>query len=405
VPLSILLLDTDRAAADAVRTALAKAGNEVTVVTDPLAVADQAASHSLVVIDVVPEGVTPEGLIADVRSNARTASVPILCIAQADDLEYRIRLLEAGADDVISKPFDQLELEARVEALSLRAQRSQKAVSPLAIGSETGSRIVSVFSPKGGVGTTTIAVNLAILQAERDPEGVLLLDLDLQFGQVATHLNIEIRQSVLELARDQSALNEPELLRTYAVRHETGVSVIAAPPSPGYAPLISPEQIDSIIEQASAAFRTVIIDAGSALDERALAVFARSDTVILPVVPEIPALNAVHAMLDHLSETGSVGARTMFVLNNVFPRGLLRMPDIEKALGGRIVLDLPHDPTAYLKAANVGVPLVLGSPKSPPAAQLRRLAAEVFGAAPTDAGNGSSPAPAKKRGLGLLRRG
>jgi pilus assembly protein CpaE len=220
---------------------------------------------------------------------------------------------------------------------------------------------------------------------------------------VATHLNLPVKQSVLELARDQAALREPELLRTYAARHESGVSAILAPPAPGYAPLISAEQIDTIVDRASTAWQTVVIDAGSALDDRALAVFARSDTVIIPVVPEIPSLNAVHAMLDQLSETGAVGARTLFVLNNVFARGLLRMGDIESALGAKIVLDLPHDPVAYLKAANVGVPLIMGSPKSAAAAQLRKLDLAVFG--PDDAGDGTGPGGGRRRGIGgLLRR-
>jgi Flp pilus assembly CpaE family ATPase len=98
-----------------------------------------------------------------------------------------------------------------------------------------------------------------------------------------------------------------------------------------------------------------------------------------------------------------VGARTLFVLNNVFARGLLRMGDIEGALGAKIVLDLPHDPVAYLKAANVGVPLILGSPKSAAAAQLRKLDLAVFG--PDDAGDGTGDAGGRRRGIGgLLRR-
>jgi pilus assembly protein CpaE len=404
VPLAILLFGADRAAAQAVQAVLAKAGHDITTVTDPLQLAAKAAGRALVIIDAVPPGVATEALITDLRAAPQVGSIPILCIAQHDDLEQRIRLLESGADDVISKPFDPLELEARVEALALRAQRSeQPATAVLGIGGESGHRIVSVFSPKGGVGTTTIAVNLAILRAGRDPEGVILLDLDLQFGQVATHLNMPVRQSVLELARDQAALADPDLLRTYAARHDSGVNVILAPPAPGFAPLISPDQVDTIIDRASTAYPTVVIDAGSSLDERALAVFARSDTVIIPVVPEIPSLNAVHAMLDQLSETGSVGARTVFVLNNVFARGLLRMDAIEAALGEQIVMELPHDPVAYLHAANVGVPLVMGAPKSAAAGQMRKLDIAVFG--DDDPGNGSEKAPAGRRRMGgLLRR-
>ena len=134
-----------------------------------------------------------------------------------------------------------MELEARVEGLSVRFQRSKERsalVAVNAIGDPRGRRIVSVFSPKGGVGTTTIATNLAILAGERNPGGTLLIDLDLSFGQVSSHLNLEPKQTLVELARDDAALREPELFRTYMVPHPSGIQVLAAPLAPGFASLI-----------------------------------------------------------------------------------------------------------------------------------------------------------------------
>ncbi len=87
-----------------------------------------------------------------------------------------------------------------------------------------------MFSPKGGVGTTTVATNLALIVAEAHPNKVLLVDLDLSFGQVASHLNLQPKQTLLELARDEAALREPELFRTYAIHHASGLHVLAAPP-------------------------------------------------------------------------------------------------------------------------------------------------------------------------------
>jgi MinD-like ATPase involved in chromosome partitioning or flagellar assembly len=147
------------------------------------------------------------------------------------------------------------------------------------------------------------------------------------------------------------------------------------------------------------------VDAGATFDERAMALFSRSDTVIIPVLPEIPALNAVHLLLDSLTETGTVGATTLFVLNNTFARELLKLRDIETALGGRISTDLPYDPFVYLKAVNEGVPVVRGAPRSSAADRLRRLYAIVFGNVTAPA---AAPAPAERRGglfAGLRRRG
>ena len=403
--LSILLLSTDRVAADALTATLSKPGHGVTLLADPAKVTADAAGHSLVIIDQLPPPATIAAVIGELRANEATREIPILAIAQADDVELRISLLEAGTDDVITKPFDQTELEARIEALSLRAQRSHATghATPNTIGGD-GRRAIVVFSPKGGVGTTTIATNLAVLAAERKPGGVLLIDLDLAFGQVASHLNIQPKQTLVELVRDDAALRDTELFRTYTVHHSSGIQVLAAPTTPGFSLLVGAEQLETIMARASEAYEIVIVDAGALLDERMLAVFSRADTVVVPVLPEIPALNAVRLLLEQLSETGSMGASTLFVLNNAFARELLRRSDVESALGASISVDLPYDPISYLKAVNEGNPVVRGAPRSQAATGLRDLATAVLGAVPEPAAGSVSQAPKVRRGLFGRRR-
>jgi pilus assembly protein CpaE len=341
-----------------------------------------AAGYSLVIIDQVALPFTVRAVIEELRRDEATSRIPVLAIAQADDLEERIGLLEAGADDVITKPFDPVELEARVEAVSLRFQRSMSAAPPVvtnAIGDPNARRVISVFSPKGGVGTTTIATNLAVIAAERHPGTTLLVDLDLSFGQVASHLNLEPKQGLLELVRDEAALREADLFRTYAIHHSSGLQVLTAPQTPGFSPLITGDHVEMILARALEAYEVVIVDAGANLDDRMLATFSRSDTVVVPVLPEIPALNAVHRLLDQLAETGSMGATTVFVLNNLFARELLKRTDIEGALGAPISAELPYDPISYLKAVNEGVPLVRGAAKSVAALKFRELADILLG--------------------------
>jgi pilus assembly protein CpaE len=412
VQLSILLLTIDRAAADSLTAALSRPGHGVTTVADPVDLFASAAGYSLVILDRVREPYTVAAVIEELRRDETTAKLPVLAIAQADNIEERITLLEAGADEVITKPFDPVELEARVEAVSLRFQRSLSPtpVVPLAsasIGDPNARRVITVFSPKGGVGTTTIATNLAVLSAERQSKSTLLIDLDLSFGQVASHLNLQPKQGLLELVRDESALREPELFRTYAAHHPSGLQVIAAPPAPGFASLVSAEHVELVLARAVEAYDVVFVDAGATRDERMLAIFSRSDTVVVPVVPEIPALNAVHLLLDQLTETGALGGQTVFVLNNTFARDLLRRPDIETALGASIGSDLPYDPLAYLRAANEGIPLVTGSPKSAAAAKFRDLADVVLGKAtlvPTAGASTNGTEPVKKERRGLFGR-
>ena len=180
--------------------------------------------------------------------------------------------------------------------------------------------------------------------------------------------------------------------------------MLAAPPTPGFASLITGEHVELVLARALETYDIVVVDAGATLDDRMLAIFSRSDTVILPVVPEIPALNAVHLLLDQLSETGAVGGTTLFVLNNAFARDLLKRSDVESALGSKISADLPYDPMVYLKAVNEGDPVVRGAPKSLPAERLRVLAGIVFGVERSSKSGASTPAAKEKRRL-FGRRG
>jgi pilus assembly protein CpaE len=382
VPAStILLLEADKASGELISGILTGVGYTVTTVSDPAETLAQAANNNLVILDDITGPKTAIELCREIRGTPSMAAIPVLCVSQSDDVEERIRFLEAGADDVMAKPFDAREMEARVEALLLRFQRS-KDMSPVFTAdgmlAPKPRRIVAVFSPKGGVGTTTIATNIAIAQAQKHPDRVVLIDLHLQFGQAATHLNVEAKQSIADIVRDEAAMREPELMRTYAVRHDSGLYLLAAPATPEMAELIEPKHVEQIFQTILGSWDEVVVDAGSVLDERTMAVFEHADTVILPVYPEIAALKAVHALMDYLSETGSVGAKASFVLNNIFAREILKMRDVESALGTKVAAELPYDAFLYLKAVNEGEPIVRGAPRSTAAERLVRLAATSF---------------------------
>jgi pilus assembly protein CpaE len=349
-------------------------------------------------IDRVTAPTTAGDVVTMLRTTENTAEIPILAVAQTGELDERIRLLEAGADDVIAKPFDLPELMSRIEAMALRSQLVRGGPGG-SIGDEGRHRLVTVFSPKGGVGTTTIATNIALVAAEVHPNKVLLIDLDLSFGQVASHLNVQPKQTLLELARDEAALHEAELFRTYTIHHASGLHLLAAPPSPSFAAMITGEHVELALARAREAYDIVVIDAGTALDDRLTFLFAMANTVVIPVVPEIPALNSAHLLLDQLTETSSLGSQTVFVLNHTFARDLLKRADVETALGSKISADLPYDPIAYLRAVNEGVPVVRGAPKSVPAEKLRALAGVVFGGALTAPREAGKKAKKEKKGL------
>jgi pilus assembly protein CpaE len=377
---SILLFSSTVEAAAATADALRAAGHSVTVVGEADEAIRRAGDVDLVVIDAVDGPQSAIEACSEIRRTPALARVAVLCISQQDDVEERVRFLEAGADDILARPFDPRELEARAEGLLIRLRQSRgQTALPRDGTAAAGRRLIAFCSPKGGVGTTTIAVNVATFLAARMPGEVAILDLDTGFGQVATHLNVKPRLTLSDLAQDETATAEPELLRSYAERAAEGLHVIAAPANPELGRLVTPAHVNRILSTALVAFQVLVVDAGSSFDERVLAVLDRAEAVVVPIAPEVGALKAFHAFLEFLAEQGAVPVRSMFVLNHLFARDMLSMRQIESAIAARVALELPYDPGVYLKAVNEGVPVVRSMPSSAPGKAMARLAIMVAG--------------------------
>jgi pilus assembly protein CpaE len=402
---AILLIEPDPSTADLIRNTLESAGHPVTVIDDPEAALKLVADHALLMIDL-PDAAAPDGIVARLRDPSAVRPHLILAVAQSDDIEERIGLIEAGADDVIVKPFDGTELEAKVEALLVRVRRRGDVPGGVGAGlGPAGRRIIVFFSPKGGAGTTTLAVNVAAALAEDRPGRVALVDLDLQWGQASTHLDLRPKATIAELTRDVQAIDEPTLMKTYMEHKEPGLDVLCAPLSPENGSLVTADHVTALAAGLRTSYDLVVIDAASTLDERSYAAFEAADVVVFTAVPEIAGLKALHSLLETLSETGAAVGKTVFVLNHVFGREMLKLQDIENSLAAKVTLEIPHEPVLYLKAVNEGIPVVRGAPRSAPAERLRRLAGLLAGSTEAVAVTGPGEA-ARPRGLGgLLKRG
>jgi pilus assembly protein CpaE len=398
----ILLLGN--ASSDVLGRVLGRPGRALTRVEDTAELAAAAVEQDVVVLDVVPPSKTLADVCRELREVAELAEVPILAITSTDDVEDRIKLLEAGADDVMIRPIDERELDARVEALDLRHRRS-KELRPSTVVTATrrpGRRLITVYSPKGGVGTTTVAVNLSLAIAARDPDGVALVDLTSMGGHVATHLDLAPKLTIADLIRDSQGMISPEILRTtYLTRHERGVLVLAGSPTPDASPLMDGEEAVRILEGVLTAVPTVVVDVGSSLDGRVVGALETADDVIVVVTPDFPALKSAVSFFEYLSESASRSAEPTVVVNEIYALQTLTPTDIETALGRRVTMRIPYDPLLYLRAANQGLPVFAGAPTSQPARRFDQLAGVILG---EDAPQAS--AEPRRRGLaGIFGRG
>jgi pilus assembly protein CpaE len=347
---------------------------------------------------VLAEGLAVSGAIGRIRT-AAPVPTPVLVIAPAGDVEARIAFLEAGADDVVTAGLGRQELEAKLEALLIRAGR----VTPDASRSDVAAgEIVTFFSPKGGVGTTTLAVNTAVLMAGALPGSgpaarVLLVDLDLQFGQVATHLNLQPRFDIAGLLGDEPGLADQEVAMSYLTQHSSGVQVLAAPAHPDADFRITVDQLERALATLRPRFDTVIVDCGSRLDARSLWMLEQASTHVFVVFPEIAALKAMSLLLGFLAETATLRAKTHYVVNHLFPKELLKTRDIENLLRTKPAAEIPYTEVEMIRAVNEGVPVVTSRPGSPVTMALQKVAQAIIGIQ-TEA-PASSPPPQRRRSI------
>ena len=264
---------------------------------------------------------------------------------------------------------------------------------------------IAFFSPKGGVGTTALAVNTAALLAsggtgtEVSGTRVALIDLDLQFGQVATHLNLSPKQDIARAAVDDIALTDPEALAGYLTPHSSGLQVLASPTSPDSAARISVEEIERIISTLRTTFDFVVVDCGTRLDPRTMWVLEQAQENVFVVFPELGALRAMSDLMLFLGEAAILQGRTHFVVNHISARELLKTRDVENLLRSRPTVEIPFADVDMIRSVNEGSPIVLSRPSSPVGLALQRLAAALVGAELR-----STPRPSKER-RALFSRG
>ncbi|HEV8252044.1 MAG TPA: AAA family ATPase [Candidatus Limnocylindria bacterium] len=354
---------------------------------------------------IVAEGLAVSGAIARIRG-ATAKQVPLIVVSPAGDVEARIAFLEAGADDVIAASFASTELEARVEALLIRTGKAR----PEGAAGGGAGKIVTFFSPKGGVGTTTLAVNSAVLLAggpaamQGNAARVLLVDLDLQFGQVATHLNLSPRYDIADLCSDEQALADPALAAGYLAEHASGVSVLAGPSNPEADFRVTVDQLEKAFRILRPSFDHVLVDCGSRLDPRSLWMLEQADTHVFVIFPEIAALRATTLMLGFLAETATLRATTHFVVNHIFPRELLKTRDVENLLRAKPVAEIPYTEVDMIRAVNEGVPVVFSRPSSPASQAIQVLTVAIVGAEWRQRPSVKKGQTARRGGLRLGRR-
>ena len=226
------------------------------------------------------------------------------------------------------------------------------------------AQILTFFSLKGGVGTTTLAVNLAVMLRQMTNQSVLLIDLSIERGAVSVHLNLAPKLTLADIPTDPSVF-DADVLQSVIVQHASGVDVLAAPPSPQSAELVTSAAISSILPIARAHYKWILIDTSTTFSELNLGVFDQSDLLMLVCAPDLTSLKVTQSSLDIFAALQIPAEKRVLVLNQVPARSHLHAEDIERSLGERIGLVVPHAGEAVLDSIDRGVPVAVASPNEP----------------------------------------
>ncbi|MCP3988842.1 MAG: AAA family ATPase [Actinomycetia bacterium] len=280
-------------------------------------------------------------------------SVTVLCLVPFDDDATSLTLLRLGARDVILEAGTRREFQAAVEPVLHLAQSRHRRKRQSA--DEVRRRIITIISPKGGSGKTTLAVNLSLGLAYRVPKQVVLLDLDVQFGDCAAALGLRPEYSLVEAV--EAANHERSALKVFLSGHQSGLAVLAPPDDLVAADEIVQDQMKRTLAAFAEEFPLVIVDTASGVDRFALAAMEQSTDLLVVSTTDVPSVRAVRRQLDVLDEVGYVSQRRTFVLNRANAKVGLSVAEIETAIGLEATFQIPSTRLIPV-STNEGTPVI-----------------------------------------------
>jgi pilus assembly protein CpaE len=279
--------------------------------------------------------------------------------------------LHAGARDVIAPDTPSNELREAFERVLDAASARRIAFDGAEEEAIDKTRVILTLCPKGGAGKTTMATNLALGLARIAPGDVVIVDLDLQFGDVASALGIAPEATFTDATRSLDKLDATTLKANLAA-HSSGLYVLCAPLTPTESDDVTIEQIDKVLNLLIESFRYVVIDTASGLDEHTLAAIEFATDLILVSATDIPSIRSTQKEIEALRVIGKPDHRWHFVLNRADARTGLTIAAIETAVGINVDVAIPSS-RAVPVSLNRGMPVIESDPRAPVSLAMAQL--------------------------------
>lgn len=320
-----------------------------------------------------------DGITATEQIRQKSPHIQVIILSVQGDQNYMRRAMLAGARDFLTKPpmGDELISAVRRAGEMSHAERAKSAKQQISASVTSGAgmsvpgftplskgKIVTVYSPKGGTGCTTIAVNLAIALNNEDTR-VVLVDANLQFGDVAVFVNEQGKNTILELAPRVDEL-EPDVVEEILIKHEaSGIRILAAPQRPEMAERVGSDQFVKVLQFLQQMYAYIVIDTSPILTDIILSTIDNSDVVVLVTTQEIPAIKNARLFLDLVEPMGVNKERVLFAMNRYDKRIPITPERVSENLKHEISAAIPLDEKTAIPAVNRGVPFMLENKAQP----------------------------------------
>ena len=314
--------------------------------------------------------------------------VQVIILSVQGDQNYMRRAMLAGARDFLTKPPMADELISAIRragemAQQERAKNAQVRVAPSVPGSSlstgfslTQGKVITVYSPKGGTGCTTISVNLAIA-LHNDDTRTTLVDGNFQYGDVAVFINEQGKNTIIDLATRVNEL-DPEIVEGVMIKHAaSGVHVLAAPSRPEYSEKVSGDQFAQLIDYLRQMYAYVVIDTTPTLSDITLAAVDKSNVIVLVTTQDIPSIKNARLFLDLVQTIGIERERIVFTMNRYDKRIAITPERVGDNLKQPVAAVIPLDERVVVPAVNRGIPFILENKTQPSARGILSLAESV----------------------------
>ncbi len=340
---------------------------------------------------------------------------PIIMMSVQGEQDYLRRSMLAGAREFLVKPFSADELVNAIRHVHelekvkrARYTTTPTGGAPAAVAGGGGAdrgKVFTFFSPKGGVGRTTIATNLAVALHQSTGKPVALVDGSLPFGDIGVILNMNPKAKTMADLVGSFETADADVIETVLVPHSSGVKVLLAPPTPESAELITGENMKHILNTLRERYAFIVVDTWPSFQEVVLAMMDTADVVLTPMTLEITSLKNVRVFLEITEKLGYSDEKVQIIANRNDSSGGIKATDIEASLGRKIPHTVVSDGRTLVLAVNRGVPFVISHKDSPVAKDIFTLASKLSSSG-EEAETAAAPAKAApaRGGLRLFAR-